>query len=155
MKGDEIGWKWMKVDETESDWMKLDENGWKWMKVGESGWKWTKVDESGRKWMKVDESGWKWMKMDESGRKWMKVDDCGWKFGWKWMKVDVADIWVIWLMYDWYMTDADADASERTIVPRTVIFKPWLLDYFFIKSLWHFLIDMWTLYFSQTANCTL
>ena len=40
------------------------------------------------------------------------------------MKVDVTDIRVIWLMYDWYMTDADADALERTIVPRTVIFKP-------------------------------
>ena len=86
----------------------------------------------------------------------MNMDERGWKFGWIWMKVDVADIWVIWLMYDWYMTDADADAdaSERTIVPRTVIFKPWLLDYFFIKSLWHFLINWYvdSVFFS---NCKL
>ena len=108
------------------------------------------------------------MKVDESRWKWMKVDESGWQFGWKWMKVDVTDIWVIWLMHDWYMTDADADALERTIVPRTVIFKPWLLEMpcplhkiTLIFSYWY--VDQtrpyWQMYLSLLTNtmylCTL
>ena len=69
--------------------MNMDERGWKLMKGDESGWKWmrvNKINENGWKLikgMKMDESRWKWLKVDEmneTGWKWMKLDDSGWKY---------------------------------------------------------------------------
>ena len=45
----------------------------------------------------------------------MPLDLPGWN-GWKWMKMDVTDIWLI---YNWYMTEADGDAVTPSSIARS------------------------------------
>ena len=108
IKVDTIGWKWIKVDRSETLLKKVNICGWKWMIMDNSEWKWMKVDGSEwkiikrrQKWIQVDKSEYKIeakkMEENKSGRKLMTVDESGCP----WMKVhEIEWKWIIWIKVD-------------------------------------------------------